>query len=271
MFRKIQIAGDKMSLDASIDENRKEFEKFSKLYHYTTLETLDKILESKALMFNRNDKVNDMVEHSRSFEAGFNYYVTCFTHDTKESIPLWYLYAKKKGVRVGFRSKDLFKNKMYFFYNGKKRYFSHEVRGYDGDTPIFNYIFNIGDAVIEIGKPLATKVIYDDEIIELNHTQKYGGGSISISTTNVYQLAAVKGTAWEYECESRYFLLTNGSYKFIDSVFVELEDDVLNDLEIVFSPFYLENELMILQENLRDKHPEIKFNFLKSSLYGKIQ
>lgn len=265
------MAGDILSVDAFIENNRESFEKLNKLYHYTTLGTLDKILESKALRFNRNDKLNDMLEHSRSFEAGFNYYVTCFTHNEKESIPLWVMYAQKKGVRIGFKSKNLFKNRMYFFYNGEKKYFSYEVRGYDGDTPLFNNVYKSGGSVIEIGKPLATKVIYDDKLIELKHTQKYGGGSIHISTTNVYQMAAVKGTAWEYECESRYFLLTNGTYKFIDSIFVELEDDVLNDLEIVFSPFYSEGDLMIMQEDLWGKYPDIKFNFIKSDLIGKIQ
>lgn len=260
-----------MNLDSAIDYNRKTFKQLNKLYHYTTIDTLDKILESKALRFNRNDKLNDMLEHSRSLDAGFDYYVSCFTHNEKESIPLWFMYAQKMGVRIAFNSKNLFKNKLYFFHKGEKKYFSYEVRGYDGNTPTYNNIYEIGGTTIEIGEPLATKVIYDDEILELKHTQKYGGGSIHISMTNVYQLAAIKGTAWSYECEYRYFLLSNGHYKFIDSVFVELTNEIFDDFEIIFSPFYSEFDLISLQNELRDKYPYIKFNFVKSDLQGKIQ
>lgn len=260
-----------MNLDSSIDKNRKTFMELNKLYHYTKLDTLDKILESRSLRFNRNDKLNDMLEHSRSSDAGFNYYVTCFTHNEVESIPMWYMYAQKMGVRIAFKSKDLFKNRMYFLEGDKKKYFSYEVRGYEGDKPLYNNIYEFEGSTIEIGKPLATIVIYDDEMINLNHTHKYGGGSIKISTTNVYQMAAIKGTAWSYECESRYFLLTNGHYKFIDSIFVELEEKVFDGLEIVFSPFYSEDELINLKKEMRNKYPDVKFNFIKSELLGKIQ
>jgi hypothetical protein len=160
---------------------------------------------------------------------------------------------------------------MYFIQNGEKKYFSYEIRGYDGNTPTYRNIYKVDNSIIEMGKPLANKVIYDDEMIELNHTQKYGGGSFHISITNAYQLATIKGTAWSYECESRYFLLSNGQYKFIDSVFIELEEEVFDNLEIVFSPFYTDDELISLQNELRNKYPNIKFNFIKSELHGKIQ
>jgi len=102
-----------------------------------------------------------MLEHSRSLDAGSDYYVSCFTHNEKESIHLWFMYAQKMGVRITFNSKNLFKNKLYFFRNGEKKYFSYEVRGYDGNTPTYKNIYEFGDATIEIGKPLATKVIYN--------------------------------------------------------------------------------------------------------------
>lgn len=77
------------------------------MYHYTSINILCRILDSKALRFNRNDRLNDMLEHSRSSDAGFNYYVTCFTHNEIESIPMWFMYAQKMGVRIGFKSKKV--------------------------------------------------------------------------------------------------------------------------------------------------------------------
>lgn len=225
----------------------------------------------KALRFNRNDKLNDMLEHSRSLDAGFDYYVSCFTHNYKESIPLWFMYAQKKGVRIAFNSKGIFKNIMYLVQNGEKKYFSYVIRGYDGNSPTYNNIYETDGLTIEMEKPLFKEVTYNDEMLKLKHTQKYGGGSINVSMTNVYQLATIKGTAWSFECESRYFLLSNGHYKFIDSIYIEFADEVFDDLEIVFSPFYTNDELISKQQEMVDKYPNIKFNFVKSCLYGKIQ
>jgi hypothetical protein len=58
------------------------------LYHYTTVESLYKIIESGAFRFSRIDKVNDPVEGQRAKKSILDYYVSSFTHDTKESIPL---------------------------------------------------------------------------------------------------------------------------------------------------------------------------------------
>lgn len=260
-----------MSLDSAIKNNRKAFKEVKKIYHYTTLDTLYKILESKALIFNRNDKLNDMLEHSRSIDAGFDYYVSCFSHNEIESIPLWFIYAKKMGIRITFNSKDIFTNRMYYYHKGKKEYFSYEVQGYEGDTPLYSNVHKIDGNTIIVGNLIGTTVIYDDKALELKHTQKYGGGSYHISMTNVYQLAAVKGTAWAYEYEARYFITTNGHYNFIESIFIELEDSVFNEFQVIFSPFYTDAECCDLKKNLRAKYPNVKFDFKESCLYGTIQ
>lgn len=267
----IKLDGEKVSLDSAIINNIEIFKKVNKIYHYTTLDTLYKILDSKALKFSRNDRLNDMLEHSRSVDAGFNYYVSCFTHDGKESIPLWFMYAQKMGVRISINSKDIFTNRVCFYDGEKKKYFSYEVRGSDGDKPIYENVYEIDGKTITISKPHGTLVTYDDEMLLLSHTQKFGGGSYHFSTTNVYQLSAIKGSAWEYEHETRYFLTTNSNCSSIESVFIELEDSVFNEFQIVFSPFYTKAECDKLQNDLRSKYPNVKFDFPVSSLHGKIQ
>lgn len=73
-----KFVGDKMNLDSATGDNRRTFEKLNKLYHYTTIDILDKILESKALRCNRNDMLNDMLEHSRSLDVGYDYYANLY-------------------------------------------------------------------------------------------------------------------------------------------------------------------------------------------------
>lgn len=66
-------------------------------YHYTTLETFKKILESKKLRFTRGDSVtlNDLHEcdEKGSKELHQRSYIACFTTRFDESIAMWKLYS----------------------------------------------------------------------------------------------------------------------------------------------------------------------------------
>ena len=66
-----------------------------KLYHYTTLETLALILKSKTIRFNRLDRVDDLEEIaiSKGVKLGQYVFVSCWTKDEEESVPLWKMYA----------------------------------------------------------------------------------------------------------------------------------------------------------------------------------
>lgn len=72
------------------DSLLKEFNSIPYLFHYTTAETLKKIITSKAFKFSRNDRLNDKIEETRS--PYVQYYVSCFSCVKEESIPLWYIY-----------------------------------------------------------------------------------------------------------------------------------------------------------------------------------
>lgn len=82
-----------------------------KLYHYTTLESLALILKNKTIKFNRLDCVDD-VEEGAAVSAGVNLskymFVSCWTENSEESIPLWKMYAGDGfGVRISLDS-DMF-------------------------------------------------------------------------------------------------------------------------------------------------------------------
>ncbi len=74
------------------------------IYHYTTIETLALILESRKLRFNRLDRVDDLQEAQsvQGINFGKFFFVSCWTQTEEESIPQWHMYTDKmQGVRIG--------------------------------------------------------------------------------------------------------------------------------------------------------------------------
>lgn len=77
----------------------------NKLYHYTSLESLESIVLNKSLRLSSLKNVNDAYENKRVDAIHKdNIFVACFTHRETESNMFWEVYAKEKGVRLEFDS-----------------------------------------------------------------------------------------------------------------------------------------------------------------------
>lgn len=77
------------------------------LYHYTTMESVLAILRNKTIRFTRLDSLNDLNEGCCGEYAHLKkyVYVSSWSADERESIPMWSLYGKKgdvldEGVRI---------------------------------------------------------------------------------------------------------------------------------------------------------------------------
>lgn len=73
------------------------------LYHYTSIEALALILKNKTIRFTRLDLVDDPEEGRTADygDLGRFYFVSCWTDEEKESIPMWKMYSNDlKGVRI---------------------------------------------------------------------------------------------------------------------------------------------------------------------------
>lgn len=90
------------------------------LYHYTTIDTLALILKNKTIRFNRLDKVDDVEEDafSNGVHLGQYIFVSCWTKNPEESIPLWKMYGGTDGVRIGL-DEDMFKTYILHDFNLK--------------------------------------------------------------------------------------------------------------------------------------------------------
>lgn len=83
------------------------------IHHYTNIEALAMILSTKKIRFNRLDRMDDLEEgrvEAQGIPLGKYTYVSCWTEDNEESIPLWKMYAGNSvGVRISL-PQDMFKD-----------------------------------------------------------------------------------------------------------------------------------------------------------------
>lgn len=76
------------------------------LYHYTSIETLALILKNRTIRFNSLDKMDDLQEQKTADlqNIGQFCYISSWTDDDTESIPMWNMYASLNlGVRIKLR------------------------------------------------------------------------------------------------------------------------------------------------------------------------
>ena len=74
------------------------------IYHYTSIATLEAILRTRRIRFNRLDRVDDIAESQTAvgIEFGKYFFVSCWTQKAEENIPLWTMYSNgMAGVRIG--------------------------------------------------------------------------------------------------------------------------------------------------------------------------
>lgn len=73
------------------------------LFHYTSIQSLALILKNRTIRFNSLDKVDDLQEKKAADieNVGRYKYVSSWTDDSLESIPMWNMYASlQSGVRI---------------------------------------------------------------------------------------------------------------------------------------------------------------------------
>lgn len=79
-----------------------------KIHHYTDINTLALILKYQTIRFNRLDRVDDIAEGKAFSELKLEkfFFVSCWTHDSNESLPQWNMYTRDMaGVRISLPKK----------------------------------------------------------------------------------------------------------------------------------------------------------------------
>ncbi len=267
------------------------------LYHYTSLETLALILSNRTICFNNLLNVDDIEEAKTEDMGNFGrfVYVSCWTEDAEESIPLWNLYTPNMhGVRIKMPE---FPFKKYSFKKGE--YFLSE----DVETYIdLKRVYYDNKASIVSTEPHLAKVEYTDSYNKLFpkiKTESCDGAltkfleakSISdISEKNIsvsYSLRDIgkyKRKNWAFQKEWRYIMtlspmglqeanpptfakhqeqirriensLLEPPYK---QLFLEISNEALQNIEIIFGPKMTAAEKIMAIALLKEYCPQAQY------------
>ena len=138
------------------------------LFHYTNIETLALILKNRTIRFNSLDKMDDLQEQQTADikNIGQFCYISSWTDDCTESIPMWNMYASLNlGVRIKLRK--------------------NPFKVYDNTADALSKVVNAPVTDNSNGKPLQS-------IIPL--TEMFSKGFISVQAMNKQLLCKVEYT-----------------------------------------------------------------------------
>ena len=268
------------------------------LYHYTSIETLALILKSRTIRFNSLDKMDDLQEQQTADikNIGQFCYISSWTDDSSESIPMWTMYASLNlGVRIKLR-KNPFK-----VYDNTAEALSKVVNAPVTDNsngkPLQSIIpltemFQKGFFSVQaMNKQLLSKVEYTDDNEKLYpRILKEDGEHFSLTLGN---LGKHKNLHWQFQNEWRYILnilpldinqpvkkslinfqiiankmklgLEKQPFSHYDMV---ISDEAFDDMEITLSPRISAGSRIIVQNLVEKFNPSATVT--ESSLIGLI-
>ena len=230
----------------------------NRIYHYTSADTLEKILRNQAIRFNRLDCVDDVQECSVSSYAKY-VFISCWTESEEENIPLWKMYTNDvtQGVRISL-PRDMFKTYPVISSKYLKSQMTKDI---------------IPEVVQEQADYFVVPVDFENDEkyenffrhVEYVRNPNIAVGDIASKTTNGYNTLAInrlgryKSKCWEFQNEVRFALtifpfnpmkiasLPNAQKLIADAIFqmkelsfndyyLHLKSDILDDLVITLSP-----------------------------------
>ena len=263
-----------------------------KIYHYTTIDTLALILKNKTIRFNRLDNGLDDLEEGGVTSCGVqlgNYgFVSCWTENEEESLPLWKMYTDNGvGVRIALEQ-DMFRD---YVYSGIVKIgdinFNAEASGWTRTKTPIEDMFNPHYMVFTL---LSSEVNQCSFYRKIEYVEDVGSMlkdcvtiekvSDRLNRINIrfQDIGKYKHNRWAFEQESRFFLFIIPGYNIkmnaninvefnqwlynvwtknikneITNYYMHLKENIFDDMEITLSPnFPISKRIMV--EALRDKY-----------------
>ena len=206
------------------------------LFHYTSFETLKLIFENRNLKFNRIDYVNDRLEHIMFGEDELSHlvFVSCFSTDEVESIPMWSIYGKNEhGLRISIEF-----NKRGFVESLIDRQRQEETL-----TSKSKVIYKSGKLHVPNRDwqytVKAKDIVYDIDAIKRNPIRHGSGNEQWFDLT---AMAAIKRREWQYEHECRIIATlrttqNNVEAPDIDYILIPIQFKHIKKIGITFNPW----------------------------------
>lgn len=246
------------------------------IHHYTSIQNLALILKSRKIRFTRIDKVDDLSELTGIAKFFFTcVFISCWTEDIEESIPLWKMYTPNmKGVRLSL-PKEMFQKK-----EVKAKFESNfgTTKTCIGplsweETFTDNYIvMNVFDNPNSFYK----KVKYQNNYPEI-YQSFFKKDEKGIEITNMFDVGVYKNEVWSFQKESRFCLyaspllplnhslvnqskerqmnlasytLNNSIENIITYIDVDLDESVINNLRVTIGPLCTDADQIIVSSLL---------------------
>ena len=258
------------------------------LYHYTNTETLALILSNKTIRFNSLNNVDDLQEQETSDVKNFGQYcfVSCWTDDAEESIPMWKMYGNfTSGIRIKMK-------KYPFLERATVPYLSED--GLEENKTLITLKEMMDKKIVAAEdivrqKDILFKVEYTTEQDKLYPKMlDYEASHIALD-----KLGRYKNKGWEFQKEWRYRLLllpidmTDFDKKYVSVVRtiykmlcevpsmlpftyydIQIADEAFSDMEIMLSPKISAGNRKIVETIVEKYNPKAKI--VESSYAGLI-
>ena len=269
------------------------------LYHYTSIEKLALILKNRTIRLNPLDKMDDLQEQKTADveNIGKFVFISSWTDDTDESIPMWKMYTDPlSGVRIKLRKNPFIKH-------GTVAKNLAEATGLklmadtapDAELPTFLDFASLADlgafSAQAYGGDILVKVSYTDDLEKLEpRIVKIGNGNVEI---DLGDLGRYKNTHWAFQNEWRYIMIfmsmnfkvgveamtslfsqsivkmTQGKepppFRFFD---LDIDPQCFEEMEITCSPQMSIGNRVLLESLVEKFNPKAKI--VDSDLLGKI-
>jgi hypothetical protein len=243
------------------------------LFHYTSIDSLYQILTNKSFKFTRLDLLNDLSEKKRNSESEIDFFTLSFSNHIFESIPMWYMYTNQcSGVCLKLKNINLFENSnAYYFNDNGKIYFEDKIISSSGKP---TKLIEVTNGYIELSEPQILDVIYSDYEINRKFKDILELPGYSFESIIPAILVGVKGEAWSYESETRYYISATTLNRIdIKQIFYEFVDTVIDGFEIIFNPFMNTTDKDEIKTKIKYLLPDEQYSkivFTNSELENKI-
>lgn len=224
------------------------------LFHYTNVESLALIMQSRSIRFSSLDKMDDLQEKEAldSKNAGQYVLVSSWTDDSEESIPMWSMYASiNAGVRIKLKITPFAKKKNRAE-DIKKAYRIPMAVDGTGEMPE-SYITYA--EMLENGFIWPKFLSKDSFLFKMNYTDEEAllyprviNRTKDAVHFDVGQLGKNKNTSWKFQNEWRYIinifpLDLNQDLDMILKQTQDFQDLILSDKKIYELPSYYDMRL----------------------------
>ncbi|MGN0827125.1 MAG: hypothetical protein ACI4QD_04235 [Kiritimatiellia bacterium] len=223
--------------------------------HYTTLKVLKQMIENRSLWLSRldNPELNDWNEFGK-YGAPYGWrrtYISCFSYGRSECAAMWKMYCRpnKDAVRILVSRSGM---------QAWNRFLGRPEAVVANPIRKEGKIFIRGARRVKVKCAGLSDVLYvsmngNDEVCDESGCIRWNGHGVRIDDLRDWTQSKgiegfVKDLAWQYEQETRLFVILQNEQCRAKKISISLPDEVLGSMSIVLSPWLPEDKVEAVKD-----------------------